>query len=191
MSRMLRHYFIGNSLDDLELFEQQLEAAGVATSQIHVLSRDDAEVARHRLHAVQSFMKQDVVFSAVFGAVVGLGASVLALVVAYGAGWTRTAAGWLPFVLLAIVLLGFCTWVGGLIGIQTPNRRFRRFGRALGDGRHVFFVDLAPSQETVLRRVLASHPAVELAGTGSAVPGWFVAAQEKLRRLRQALRERT
>ena len=33
---MLRHYFISNDLDDLETFEEQLEAAGVSTPQIHV-----------------------------------------------------------------------------------------------------------------------------------------------------------
>ena len=56
---MLRHYFISNSLDDLEVFEEQLEAAGVSTPQIHVLSRNDAEVENHHhLHAVQSFMKR-------------------------------------------------------------------------------------------------------------------------------------
>jgi hypothetical protein len=36
---LLRHYFISDSLDDLEVFEEQLEAAGVATPQIHVLSQ--------------------------------------------------------------------------------------------------------------------------------------------------------
>ena len=33
---MLRHYFISNSLDDLEVFEEQLEAAGVSTVQIQI-----------------------------------------------------------------------------------------------------------------------------------------------------------
>ena len=45
--KMLRHYFISDSLDDLEVFEEQLEAAGVSTPQIHVLSRNDAEVHQH------------------------------------------------------------------------------------------------------------------------------------------------
>jgi hypothetical protein len=29
--KMLRHYFISSNLDDLEVFEEQLEAAGVST----------------------------------------------------------------------------------------------------------------------------------------------------------------
>ena len=39
--QLLRHYFISDDLDDLELFEEQLESAGVSTPQIHVLSRDE------------------------------------------------------------------------------------------------------------------------------------------------------
>jgi hypothetical protein len=184
---MQRHYFISNSLDDLEVFEEQLEAAGVSTPQIHVLSRNDAEVEHHHhLHEVQSLMKKDIIHSTAQGAVVGLCAFVLVLSVAHFASWTETAVGWVPFVFLAIVLLGFCTWEGGLIGIQKPNHHFRRFEKALNDGKHIFFVDLKSDQEAVLEKLLKSHPKVVLAGTGSAVPRWVITLQEKLGTIRHS-----
>lgn len=177
---MLRHYFVSESLDDLEVLEQQLEVAGVSAPQIHVLSRNNAGVAQHHhLHEVQSFMARDIVHSALRGAVVGLFACVLALNVAYHAGWTETDAGWMPFIFLAIVLLGFSTWAGGLRGIEKPNRNFARFEQDLSDGKHVFFVDLEPRQEAILKNVLQSHPQVVLAGTGSSVPHWIIAFQQK------------
>jgi hypothetical protein len=179
--KMLRHYFISDDLDDLERFEEQLEAAGVSTPQIHVLSRNDAEVHKHRhLHEVESFMKKDIVRSTTRGAVVGLCAFVLILAVAYFAGWTHTAIGWMPFIFLAIVALGFCTWEGGLFGIQTPNKNFARFEKSLSEGKHVFFVDLAPHQEAVLENVLKSHPKVELAGTGSSIQPWIIRLEESV-----------
>lgn len=177
---MLRHYFISDNLDDLEVFEEQLEAAGISTPQIHVLSRDDAQVQSHsHLHAVQSFMKNDVVHSTQRGAVVGVIVFVLVLAVAYLAGWTESAAGWMPFIFLAVVLLGFCTWEGGLIGIQSPNHNFARFEQALKDGKHIFFVDLEPQQEAILERVLKLHSKVELAGTGSSTPHWLITLYQK------------
>ena len=184
---MRRHYFISSSLDDLEVFEEQLEAAGVSTPQIHVLSRNDAEVERRRhLHEVQSFMKKDVVRSTKRGAVVGLCAFVLVLAVAYTAGWTETAVGWMPFVFLAVVLLGFCAWEGGLLGIQKPNRDFVRFEQALSEGKHILFVDLEHRQEAALGAVLKSHPRVELAGTGTSAPYWLIALQQKAGMIRHS-----
>ena len=179
--KMLRHYFISDNLDDLEVFEEQLEADGVATPQIHVLSSNDADVERHvHLHAVQSLLRSDVVHSTTLGAMVGVVAAVLVLSIAHLAGWTQTAAGWMPFIFLAVILLGFCTWEGGFLGIQKPNHNFARFEQALNDGKHIFFVDLVPQQEATLDKVLKAHPKVELAGTGTSVQHWLVTLQHKL-----------
>ena len=68
---MNRHYYISNNLDDLETLESELEANGINTEQIHVLSDKDADVEQHHLHDVNSFMKQDVVHSGEVGAVIG------------------------------------------------------------------------------------------------------------------------
>ena len=185
--KLLRHYFISDNLDDLEVFEEQLEAAGVSTPQIHVLSTNDADVAKHtHLNEVQSLMKSDLVHSTTRGAMVGIAAFVLVLVVAYFAGWTQSAAGWMPFIFLAVVLLGFCTWEGGFSGIQRPNINFARFEQALKGGRHIFFVDLEPSQEPILEKVLKAHPRVEVAGTGASTQHWIVALQQKLGIVRHA-----
>ena len=181
---MRRHYFVGTRLDELQSFQQQLEAAGIATRQIHVLSHSDAELQRRHLHAVQSFMQRDVVHATLIGAGIGVAVAALALAGAHFAGWTRTAIGWAPFILFAIVLLGFCTWVGGFIGIQTPNHHFRRFEQALREGRHVFFVDLKPPQEVLLERALPTHSGVQRAGTGTAAPAWLIALQQRLAALR-------
>lgn len=183
---MLRHYFVSDDLDELELLERQLEAAGISPPQIHVLSVDDAEVERHRVHEVQSLMKKDIVRSTKRGALIGLCAFALVFAVAYFAGWTKTAVGWTPFVFLAVVLLGFCAWEGGLIGIEKPNHNFARFEQALREGKHVFFVDLDARQDAVLEKVLKSHPRVQRAGTGSSMPYWLIALQHRVGMIRHS-----
>jgi hypothetical protein len=181
--RLLRHYFISDNLDDLEVFEEQLEASGVTTPQIHVLSLHDQEVAHHdHLNYVQSFMKKDIIHSTELGAVVGVCVAAISLIVAYLAGWTESAAGWIPFIFLAIALLVFCTWEGGLIGVEKPNYHFARFSDALKNDKHIFFIDTEPNQEAVLNQVLQSHSQVELAGTGSATPHWLVVLEDKIPR---------
>jgi hypothetical protein len=166
--KMLRHYFISDDLDDLETIEEQLESAGVATPQIHVLTAHDAELDHHEhLHRVQSFMKKDVVHSTIVGAAIGICLFVLVLAVAYFAGWTNTAAGWVPFIFLAVIVLGFSTWEGGLLGLHKPNFHLARFEEHIKNDKHILFVDLEHDQEETLTRVLKSHPKLEPAGSES------------------------
>lgn len=182
--KMKRYFVVSDDLDDLELLEEQLEAAGVLTPQIHVLSLDDTSVESHRhLHDVNSLMKKDLINSTAKGALIGIVASVLALVIPYLAGWTESAAGWIPFVFLSIVLLGFFTWEGGLVGIQRSNTNFKRFDEDLKAGKHVFFVDLKPDQEELLKSTLRSHPTAVLAGEGPSTPHWVMFSQYRLKRL--------
>ncbi len=161
---MKRFYYIGDDVELLEAIETDLEKSGINRLQIHVLSLRDAEIETHKLHEVASFMKQDVVHSSIVGAAIGVGVSALFLFVVHALGFTESAVGWMPFIFVAIVLFGFCTWEGGLRGIQEPNHHFARFQDALQAGRHVLFVDVDSGEETILERVLATHPAMEAAG---------------------------
>jgi hypothetical protein len=181
--KMTRYFFLSDDLDDLEHLEEELERAGMVTPQIHLLTNDDRSAdEHHHLHQVVSFMKKDVIHSGLIGLALGVCAAVLVLGVAWGLGWTGTAAGWMPFIFLAIVLLGFCTWEGGLIGMQTPNVHFKHFSKALDEGKHVFFVDLEPSQAETLKEVVARHPRLAAAGTAAGAPSWFVFGQHRLTR---------
>lgn len=181
---MTRHYFISNNLDDLETVEKELQAKGIATEQIHVLSEHAAEVEQHHLHEVISLMKNDAVHSGEIGALVGVSLAALTLGGAYWLGWTETAAGWVPFIFLAIVILGFCTWEGGFLGVRLPNTHFQRFKRLLKAGKHIFFVDIEPAQEAVLEQVAQHHPLLKNAGTGTAIPHWMVAGLHRWHHLK-------
>lgn len=178
---VLRHYFISDDLDDLEVLEDELEARGVDTPQIHVVSLDDSGVDKHHhLHSVTSFEKTDVVRSGELGATVGVIGAILVLVVTYFAGWHTTRAGWIPFIFLAIIVLGFCTWEGAFIGIQRTNKHFKQFEKALKQGKHLFFVDLLPEQEGILDQLLKRHPSLQLAGTERGTPHWIMVGQKLL-----------
>jgi hypothetical protein len=181
--KMSRHYFVSSDMDDLEVLEEQLEAAGIPTPQIHVLTLDDTEAENHHhLHDVQSLMKRDLVRSGELGALVGVCMAALVLGVAYLFEWHTSPAGWIPFIFLAIICLGFFTWEGGLWGIQNMNTRFKRFEGALQEGKHVFFVDLEPGQEKTLDDVTKKHPSLRDAGMGDAMPHWLVVWQGRMKR---------
>lgn len=181
---MKRHYFISTDLDDLETVEQDLERAGVSTPQIHVLSEDDAGVENHHLHEVQGVLKKDVVHGTEKGAIIGAIGAVAILVLAGFSGLTETYT-WVPAIFLAVIVLGFCTWEGGLIGIQEPHTDFRRFQDQLHEGKHVLFVDIPLDQEDLLKTVVRNHPKLKDAGEGASTPGWVIGAQRKWTRFTQ------
>lgn len=171
---MKRHFYISDDLDELELIERELENSGLETIQIHVLSQNDADVEHHHLPQVEAVLRKDVVHSMEWGAVIGAIAAALVLAVAYFAGWTESAAGWIPFIFLAVVVLGFCTWEGGLFGIQEPHYQFKKFQQALNEGKHVFFVDVNKQQEAVLESIMGKHPKLQDAGEGESSPEWLM-----------------
>lgn len=171
---MKRHYYISDNLDELKSIESELEEDGVKRSQIHVLSNSDAEVEKKHLHEVESVLKQDVVYSTEVGAIIGLIISAFILLGAYFLELTQTPAGWVPFGFLAIITLGFCTWEGGLFGIQEPHHEFKQFRKTLKQGKHIFFVDITRHQEKILQRVVSMHPDLEIAGIGPSTPTWII-----------------
>jgi hypothetical protein len=176
---MKRHYFISDNLDDLAAVESELESRGLSSLQIHVLSQNDAEVEHRKLHQVMSFMKTDVVRSTLIGAMIGICLCMLTLGIAHAAGVAETQMGWIPVVFLALVLLGFCTWEGGLRGIQEPNARFQGFQTALSSGKHVLFVEIDPHEESILQQVVTAHPGLDGVRVERAGPHWVVDWQQK------------
>ncbi len=178
---MKRYFFIGDTLDDLEHFEEDLEQHGVVKPQIHVLSSDDIGVAHHdHLHPVKSLMKRDVVHSTLRGAAFGAALAAAVLLAVYLAGWHETAAGWMPFLFLAVVIFGFCTWQGGLWGIQSSNVHFRKFEQAIREGQHVCFIDAPQRQEASLKEIAGHHARLRFAGEDQGAPGWLVFSQHHL-----------
>ncbi len=177
---MKRHYFVGQDIADLQPEKAALMAGGIPELQLHVLSQHEADLEIHQLRPVADFMKTDVIHRGLQGLVIGLvsGAAILALTSTMG--WQQQA-GWVPFVFLAIVAVGFCTWEGGFLGFQQQNPKFSRFQPDLLRNRYILFVDIMPDQEFLLRDVLDNFAGLKPAGSGEAMPGWVVRGQQQIK----------
>lgn len=180
-NNMERHFFASRDLRNLEQLEMDLESRGMVRPQIHVLTNSEAQLTGYHLHEVSSLMRTDVVRIGLIGALIGVLCCLLVIAAASASGMAASF-GWTPFVMLAIVVLGFCTWEAGFLGFQVPNRRFRDFEQLLRDGKHLFFVDVREQQREVLEDALLCHPQIARVGQGEGMPWWLIALQEHFQR---------
>lgn len=171
---MNRYYFVGENLDELAKVEQELKAQGISPLQMHVLPNNDAQADLRGLDSVDSLWRKDIVRSLLTGFAVGVLLTLLTVLVAYLAGISATEH-WVMVGFLCVVLTGFCTWEGGLFGIQVPNREFRRFAKHLQDGKHVFFVDIDKEQRGDLEGMTRRHKDLKPIGTGEGEQAWLFA----------------
>ena len=177
---MRRYFYVSNDLDDLERVERTLEEAGISRGQIHVLSNDDAGVKEHNLNQVYSWFRTDVISTTYKGVIIGAVLAAIVLFSANSLGATATV-GWAPFIMLAIVCLGFCTWEGGLIGSHLPSSRFKRFQENLENGEHVLMIDADKKDIELIDATVAASPGMHPAGTDTTRDQWTVATEKRFR----------
>ena len=170
---MNRYYYIGDDLDILEALQDDLHASGVDSERIHLLSDQDAQVSAHHMNEVEPLAKKDIVRAGIKGALVGLALALVILLIALITGLMDTVWA-VPILFLAVVILGFCTWEGGLIGAHHPHPEVKRFQEQLENGQHVLFVDIDESEHMAMDQVVSRYPQVKRAGTGKSEPSLFV-----------------
>lgn len=175
---MKRRFYLSDDIDALTALEKDLEGKGVERPQIRTISREEAALEKRDVPQVNSLLRKDVVHSTVVGAAVGLVVGAIPIVVALIIGLPQNVL-WLPVIFLSIILLGFCAWEGGMIGIHRPNHHYRKFLKALNEDQHLLVVDVTPGQEALVNERVYSDPKIKDAGAGAPVPGWVVKLQRK------------
>lgn len=157
---MTRHMYLANSLWELGQIETQLERQGLSPAQIHVVSDKGSLAERFHLQNGSSLLFLELAHSTLQGAKVGAQLALLCLALASLFDVGNSAIGWTPFLFFAGILLGFCIWEGGLIGISAPYEIRQRYHSSIERGQHLMLVDVETAQEADLSRVLSKHPMV-------------------------------
>lgn len=157
--KLTRYEFMTRDLNELEKTEQELELHGIPRSHIHVLSESEAELEYRSIPSVPDFLKKNVIRSGLRGFGVGLILSSFAVGIPYFLGWYLTAT-WAPFLVLALMIVGFCTWEGGMIGLHKTNEKLARYQPYVAKGSHLLMVDVTEDEETLVNQTMRHHPRV-------------------------------
>ena len=152
---MKQHHYLFDSLNDLQRACADLEDMGVAHRHLHVVSNDVLSLEKRHLNPVSPFQENDMIHT-------GLRGFVLGAIAAGSVGWaiSEWLAGHELMAVIAgfccLVILGFCTWVGGLIGASHDNWRLSPYHDQMEKGQSLLVVDVTPSQELEVVRLMAA-----------------------------------
>lgn len=156
---MKHSYLMSKDLEEMKAIEQDLVGEGIDPHHIHIMSDDESGLHKHQLQPVNQFVKTDIIRCTLWGCMIGIVLSMFTLSMPALLDYS-SAIETLPFIFLAIILLGISTWEGGLWGIQVMNRRFKNLEDDLHHGQHLMIVDYNQPDDALFTDILQSHTSV-------------------------------
>lgn len=180
---MLRHYYILDSLDEVEVIEHELQSYGISQPNIHTLTNDDKSLEKHHLHNVNNSLEQGLIKSENIGALIGVILSFAILLIGYILNWHNGSLGGMPIIFFALLVLALCTWEGEHLDVQLPHINTKLFKKSLDSGKIILFIDVEQQQELTINKIMVSHPSLKPEGIATSTPEWFIRQQKNLRRL--------
>ena len=159
-------YYLTPALNSAHTISDDLHAVGVDDWYIHVISKDEAGLQKHRIHSSNYIETLDIVRSGLTGAFAGfmagvIGAAVLASLQTFGPN--VPVAAYVGVVALAVF---FGAWVGGLVGISTGNKKLEPFHDDIEAGKYLFLIYARKGTgETIKAMMRKKHPESEHVAT--------------------------
>ena len=166
---MKQHHYL---LEDLRAAEDAivtLENAGVPDKHIHVFHKDHLAMQKRHLNDTSFVGELDILHAGERGLLVGIAAAGLVGFTIWElmAGHEVVA---MVSVFASLVALGFCTWLGGLIGASSDNYRIQPYHDHIEEGGSVIIVDVALGKELFVLDTMATfHPEALHKGFSSTV----------------------
>lgn len=133
-------YYLAPSLVSTHQISDDLRDVGIDEWGIHIVSEDEAGLKNEKLHSSNWLETRDLLRDGLIGANFGLIAGVIAagammLFQPFGPNTPHVAY----FFLVGIATL-FGAWVGGLVGIDSENKKLKRFGDDIKAGQYLLLI---------------------------------------------------
>lgn len=151
---MKQHYYLTDDIDSVEKISKDLHGLDITDEHIHIVGGDiDVIEARH-LHVARAIDETDIVRSSERGALLG---------VVLGTLFVMIGSMFRPFgielsgpslVMITVLIVGICTYWGGVFGVYFDNYRIAAFHKAVQQGKFLMMVDTLPGQESPLKAIV-------------------------------------
>jgi len=158
-------YYLSPTLADTEHVSDDLHKSGVNDWFIHIISKNEEGLSRHRLHSGNYLETLDVLREGLIGAMLGF---VAGLIFAWLFSIFDPFGPDVPLIAyLGIIFLLSCfgAWQGGLAGISSENKKLHRFHDDIEAGKYLILVYAHRNEEEKVHAMMTRlHPEARLVG---------------------------
>lgn len=155
---MKRLYYLADNLDTADDVAKALHNEGISDWNFHVLSKDDAGLYRHHLHAATPLHQRDLIRTGERGALLGFAVGMAAAVFSASLIEMSSMHTMMVFSIAVILPTLFGAWLGGLVGLSTENHKITRFHNDIEAGRALLMIDVKRTHENRIRDLMESFP---------------------------------
>jgi hypothetical protein len=152
-------YYLAPTLDSTAKISGDLHDVGIADWFMHVISKDEAGLKKEQIHSSNWFETLDLVRNGFIGANIGFIAGVI---LAFAVMFLKPFGDEAPniiYIFVVIVATLFGAWTGGLIGMDSENRKLRRFHDDIEAGKYLVLIYTRKGQgESVKEMMRQRHP---------------------------------
>ncbi len=159
-------YYLAPSLLSTQQISDDLIDLGIADWFVHVISKDEAGLKKEHLHSANWLETHDLLRDGFIGANIGFIAGVLAAgAVMLAQPFGPETPGVVYFFLVVVATL-FGAWVGGLIGMDSENRKLNRFHDDIEAGKYLFLIYARKGKGAAIKAMMREkHPESEHVAT--------------------------
>ena len=163
-------YFLTPSLTSTDRVSVDLHDVGVQDFYLHVISRDERGLKQHQIHSSNYFETLDIIRDGFIGSACGfligmVGIGLLMYFKPFGADFVIPN---FVYAMLVGAATLFGAWEGGLLGIDSENKKLAKFHDDLVSGKYLILVYVRKHREAVVRKMMQeNHPEAELVAVDS------------------------
>jgi len=160
MSRLL---YKSDKLKHVQATYEDLKAHGIKDSDLHVIAKKQGKVMRRGLNTANFWYKTNVLNGSFKGFIVGTVIGLLIATTLYNMQALNGLYSTFGFVATTILLSGFGTWLGGLLGLESKNYKLRRYYDLVEEGKYVVLMDVKERNlKPVVQSIHQNHPQLTL-----------------------------
>jgi hypothetical protein len=158
-------YYIAPTLPSVQRIAEDLHAAGVNDFYLHVVAKDELGLKQQHIHSANYFETLDVIRDGYVGAAIGFLAGLVGIgLMQYFEPFGPDVPSSVYVALVAAATL-FGAWEGGLTGVDSQNKKLRKFRAELKAGKYLMLVYVRKHREATVQALMQeNHPEAELAG---------------------------